>query len=211
MPDHAWSIRGTHFVNCNCDYGCPCQFNALPTHGDCRAVIAWQIEEGHYGEVRLDGLLAVNTYGWPGAVHQGNGEMQSIIDERATDEQRRALVSVLQGEGATPGMIMLQIYRAMCPTAHEPLFRPIDLAIDVEGRKARLVVPDLIDTTVEPILNPVTGLEHRARIDLPLGREFHHAEVASGTTTARGAVPLSFSKSHAHLVHNTMTSAGVRP
>jgi hypothetical protein len=172
-------------------------------------VIAWQIEEGHYGEVRLDGLLAVNTYGWPGAVHQGNGEMQSIIDERATDEQRRALVSVLQGEGATPGMIMLQIYRAMCPTAHEPLFRPIDLSIDVEGRKVRLVVPDLIDTTVEPILNPVTGLEHRARIDLPFGREFTQAEVASGTTTATGPVALSFRKSHAHLVHNAMTSSGV--
>ena len=80
MPNLTWSIRGIHFANCNCDYGCPCQFNARPTTGDCRAITAWQIDEGHYGEVRLDGLLAVNTYAWPGAVHEGNGEMQSIID-----------------------------------------------------------------------------------------------------------------------------------
>ena len=211
MTEVAWSIRGKHFVNCNCDYGCPCQFNALPTDGTCRAVIAWDIEEGHWGDVRLDGLRAVNTYGWPGPIHKGEGEMQSIIDERGSEDQRRALVAVLQGEGATPGTMMLQIYRTMCSQAHEPLFRPIDLAIDVDGRTARLVVPGLIDTTVEPIKNPVTGMEHRARIDLPFGREFNQAEVASGTTSGRGAVSLSFTKSHAHLVHNTMTSEGVRP
>jgi hypothetical protein len=32
----AWSIEGPHFINCNCDYGCPCQFNALPKDGYCR-------------------------------------------------------------------------------------------------------------------------------------------------------------------------------
>jgi hypothetical protein len=23
---------------CNCDWGCPCQFNAKPTHGNCEGV-----------------------------------------------------------------------------------------------------------------------------------------------------------------------------
>ena len=31
-----WEIKAREFGNCNCDYGCPCQFNALPTHGHCR-------------------------------------------------------------------------------------------------------------------------------------------------------------------------------
>ena len=208
MAGLTWSIRGHHFVNCNCDYGCPCQFNALPTDGTCRAVIAWQIDEGHCGHVRLDGLFAVNTYGWPGPIHKGNGEMQSIIDERATDEQRRALISVLQGEGAPPATIMLQIYRAMSPKVHEPLFKPIELKIDRDGRTAQLRVPGVLETTIEPIKNPVTGVEHRARIDLPNGKEFNQAEVASGTTSSKGAVPLEFTKKHAHIVHNAMTSNG---
>ncbi len=211
MPDVQWSIRGTHFVNCNCDYGCPCQYNALPTTKDCRAVVAWQIDQGHHGSVKLDGLRAVNTYAWPGAVHQGNGEMQSIIEERATPEQRKALIAILQGEGAAPATIMLQIYRAMCTKVHEPLFKPIELVANFEKRTAKLRVPGLIETTVEPIKNPVTGAEHRARIDLPMGKEFHVAEVASGTTKATGAVPLDFAGKHAHLVHNAMTSAGPRP
>jgi hypothetical protein len=88
------------------------------------------------------------------------------------------------------------------------LFKPIDIAVDVERRTARLTVPGVLDTAIEPIKNPVTGLDHRARIDMPMGREYHLAEVASGTTTARGAVKLDFAKAHAHLMRNTMTSAG---
>jgi hypothetical protein len=158
--------------------------------------------------VRLDGLMALNTYGWPGPIHKGDGEMQSIIDERATPDQRRALVSVLQGEGAEPGKIMLQIYRSMCTTVHEPLFKPIEMTINVDGRTAKLRVPGVLETSVEPIKNPVSGLEHRARIDLPFGKEFSFAEVASGTTSGKGAVRLDFTKKHAHLLHNTMTATG---
>lgn len=209
MATLKWSITAKHFVNCNCDYGCPCQFNALPTDRSCRAVVAWDIESGHYEDVRLDGLRGVNTYSWPGAVHQGNGTLQSIIDERADEAQRRALASVLQGEGAEPGQIMLQIYRAMCSHVHEPVYAAIELDIDVDERRASLRVPGLIETEVEPILNPVTGAVHRARIDLPMGREFHFAEVGRGRTRATGAVPLEFANSHAHLVRNTMTSSGV--
>lgn len=209
MADVQWSIKGPHFANCNCDLGCPCQFNALPTDGTCRAVVAWRIDEGHYGDVKLDGLCVVNTYGWPGAVHQGNGNMQSIIDERADEAQRKALAAILKGEGAEPGTIMLQIYRSMCATVHEPVVAPIELEVDMDKRIARLRVPGLIDTSVEPIKNPITGAEHRARIDLPMGKEFHLAEVAKGTTKGTGAVPLSFENSHAHIVNNVTTSSGV--
>jgi hypothetical protein len=203
-----WSIEGPYFVNCNCTYGCPCQFNARPSEGACRAVVAWGIERGHFGDVTLDGLHAANTYAWPGAVHEGNGEMQSIIDERADERQRAALIAILQGEGAQAGAVMLQVYRAMCSTYHPPLFKPIRLAIDVDERRATLGIPGLVDTAVEPIRNPVTGAPHRARIDLPHGREFHLAEVASGRTRATGVIPLDLDKTHAHLAHNRLTSAG---
>src|SRR5438034_944809 len=35
MTNTEWTIHGREFANCNCAYGCPCQFNALPTHGNC--------------------------------------------------------------------------------------------------------------------------------------------------------------------------------
>jgi hypothetical protein len=204
-----WSIEGPHVVNCNCDYGCPCQYMALPTDGTCKAIVGWRIDKGHYGDTKLDGLLAVNTYSWPGAIHHGNGSLQSIIDERADDAQRKALAAIMQGEGAEPGTIMLQIYRSMCSTYHDPIFKPIELELDMESRTARLSIPGLADTAVEPLKNPVTGVEWRARFDLPMGKEFRIAEVASGTTKATGAVPLEFANSHAHFTDTTMTSGGL--
>ena len=24
-----WRVKATELANCNCDYGCPCQFNAI--------------------------------------------------------------------------------------------------------------------------------------------------------------------------------------
>jgi len=205
-----WSIKGPHFANCNCDYGCPCQFVALPTDGTCKAVVGWRIDEGQFGDVRLDGLNAVTIYAWPGAVHHGNGTMQVIADERADADQREALVSILQGEHADEGATMLSIYRSMCTTVLEPIFKPIEIIIDVEGRTAKLRVLDYIETDLEPLKNPVTGAAHRARIDLPNGLEFRQAEVASGKSKVLGGIPMEFTDSHAHLAEGRLTSKGLQ-
>jgi hypothetical protein len=45
-----WRIKGPELSTCNCDWGCPCQFNALPSRGHCRAAVAMRIDEGHFGE-----------------------------------------------------------------------------------------------------------------------------------------------------------------
>ena len=60
-----WTIRGKEYGNCNCNYGCPCQFNAPSTHGHCEGVDCGHIEEGNFGDVRLDGLNFVMIYSWP--------------------------------------------------------------------------------------------------------------------------------------------------
>jgi len=46
-----WRMRGPEIANCNCDWGCPCQFNAFPTRGDCRAMTAMRIDEGYFGDL----------------------------------------------------------------------------------------------------------------------------------------------------------------
>ncbi len=137
----AWTINGRELANCNCDYGCPCQFNALPTTGNCKAAIGYQIDEGHFGDVKLDGLHAATVYYWPGPVHEGNGKTQLIVDESADDAQRNALIKIMQGEETEPMATMWAVYAAMCPTKLDPLSRTIDLEIDVENRVGRIVCP----------------------------------------------------------------------
>ena len=59
----SWTMKGTVLISCNCDYGCPCNFNALPTAGKCEGEWTWHVEQGAYGATDLSGLtftLAVN-------------------------------------------------------------------------------------------------------------------------------------------------------
>jgi len=204
-----WSLTAKEFVNCNCAYGCPCQFNALPTHGKCEAAAGFQIESGHFGDVKLDGLLAVALYQWPGPVHLGNGTMQLVIDERANAGQRNALAKIMTGQDTNETATMWWIFAAMSPTKLEPLYRPITLEIDMPARKAHLVVPGLVESSGEPIRNPVTGAEHRARIDLPHGFEFRIAEAASGRTKATGKISLDLKETHAHFADIRLSHKGV--
>ena len=185
-----WRIKGTELANCNCAYGCPCQFNALPTQGHCRAAVGFEIEEGNFAAVRLDGLRMVLLINFPGPVHEGNGTMQVIVDERADAAQRDALVKIMTGQETDDMATMWWVYSAMSPNKLEPLFRPIEYEVDVEARRGHFRVPGIVETTGEPIRNPVTGAEHRARIDLPHGFEYRIAEMGSATTRATAAIPL---------------------
>jgi hypothetical protein len=79
-----WRIAGEQVVSCNCSWGCPCQFNALPTTGHCEATGAWQINDGCFGDTRLDGVRFACVVWWPGPIHEGNGVWRTIVDEQAT-------------------------------------------------------------------------------------------------------------------------------
>jgi len=185
-----WEIHGRELANCNCAYGCPCQFNALPTDGTCEAAAGFEIESGRYGDVPLDGLRAGITLKWPGPIHEGNGQMQLVIDDRANPTQRSALERIMTGQDTEEMATMWWVFAAMAPNRLETLYKPIDLKIDVEARKGHIVIPDVFELMAEPIRNPVTGAEHRARIDLPHGFEYRVAEMGSGTTKTRGAIEL---------------------
>jgi len=204
-----WRVKATEFANCNCAYGCPCQFNALPTYGFCEAAGAWQIEEGYFGEVRLDGLRMAGTWHWPAAVHEGNGTMQVIIDERANPAQRDALLKILMGQETEEMATMWWVYAAMSPNKLEPLFKPIEFDVDVEERRGYIRVPGILETTGEPIRNPVTGAEHRVRIDLPHGFEYRIAEIGSATTKATGAVKLDLKNSYGQFARVHLSNKGV--
>lgn len=185
-----WYVEGVEFGSCNCDYGCPCQFESRPTHGHCRGFEVVRIDRGHFGDVRLDGLLAAMLYAWPGPVHEGGGELQVVIDERANAAQREALTKIMYGEETDEGATHWWVYRAMSNTVHEPLVKPIALEVDVEARTARVSIPGLLQARGEPIRSPATGEAHRVRIDIPNGIEFEQAEIGSATTTATGAIAL---------------------
>jgi hypothetical protein len=195
-----WELHGYDLANCNCASGCPCQFMSPPTQGGCEAVETFKFDSGHYGDVDLGGTSAAMMLKWPGAIHEGDGTMQLVIDESATPEQRDALQKIMTGEDTAEMATFWWVFSAMCPNKLETLFLPISVSIDIESRTGHVSAPGAFETEAGPLLNPVSGEPHRARIDLPHGFQFHVAEVGRGTTTTGGALELNgIRDSHVHI------------
>ncbi len=208
MANVSWSMKGGHVKNCNCAYGCPCDFNAPPSHGPCEGMVGMDISEGHFGDTRLDGLRWACTYHWPGPLHEGDGTIQAIIDERADEAQRQALLTILSGSEQVEGTFF-QIISVIAPNVLEPLFLPIDFAFDLDARTARVAVPGVFETTSEPIRNPVSGEPHRIRIEIPAGFEYREAEIASATLKGTGEIAFDHGSCHSSLAQVTFTESGL--
>jgi hypothetical protein len=64
-------------------------------------VLAFNIEQGHYGNVPLDGLNFVMALTTPGVMREGNSTEVLYIDERANPQQREALAAITSGQEGT--------------------------------------------------------------------------------------------------------------
>jgi len=204
-----WMIRGVEYGNCNCDYGCPCQFSSPTTHGNCEAVVSGHIEEGYHHDTRLDGLNWAMVVYWPGEIAEGNGRQQAIIDERASAAQRNALARILYGEDTAPGGTHFFVYNSTMAEVLDPIYAPIELEIDVDARKGHLSIPGVAESTGSPIVNPHSGEPHSAQIHLPNGFEYTVAEMGSGSSKTHGSIELELNDSYGQFNILHMNQDGV--
>src|SRR6266852_1659401 len=191
MAASDWRLEGEWIKNCNCAFGCPCDFNAPPTHGSCKGILGMRITKGHFEGTKLDGLVFMVTVDFPGPLHEGNGKIQPIIDERATPEQRQALFNIMLGK------------------INDPVFVPVEFSCDKNGRVARVVAKGVLETELEPIKTPVTGAPHRIQVVMPDGFEHRSAEIASANIHSTGAIKFDTKGTHSSLANVVQTPQGV--
>jgi hypothetical protein len=203
-----WKISTKTIGTCSCDYGCPCEAMARPTRVPCEGVMAMEITEGYFGDVRLDGIRTAGAYRWPGPVHEGKGTWWSIIDKSATEAQVEALFKILGGEEQEP-TTGFAIYGSTIENEPDPIFADIEFEWDLEGRKGRFSVSGVLEADIEPIRNPVTGEPHFMSIILPTGFENRGAEMASATFWSKGELELKHSKRYASMFFVTYGPYGV--
>jgi hypothetical protein len=199
-----WRLEGPYMKNCNCDPGCPCDFNADPTHHECEGMVAMLVEKGNFGDVSLDGVKWAFTYYWPGPLHEGHGTGQPILDAGMSDEQREALGAILSGEN---GGTFYGILAEIIDTFHDPVVADIDVEIDVEGRRARCAVDGVLETETEPIV--VIGEEsadYSIQVRIPNGFEYDECEVAQAKVLkGTGDIKFNHAGSHSSLAHVART------
>jgi len=171
-------------------------------------MVAMRINQGHFADTKLDGLVFAATVDFPGALHEGNGQLQPIIDERASPEQRQALFNIMSGKHSAEGTLF-HILSLIVTKVHDPLFVPFEFSFDKAGRVARVAAKGVLETEVEPIKNPVTGAPHRIQVVMPEGFEHRAAEVASANISSIAAIKFETTGTHSSLANVIQTPDGV--
>ncbi len=174
-PAPRWQIQGKVGVACNCDYGCPCNFNALPTTGKCEGQWTWHVDRGDFGDTSLDGLNFTIAVNWPGAIHDGNGEALILVDERADDSQAQAISTLVSGDVGGPWEILAWTW----PTVHGP--KPVPYDVDLDGVHWRVKAGEALEVESTTIKNPVTGKEVHPGAVLPEGLIFKRGDFGASS------------------------------
>jgi hypothetical protein len=171
----AWRIKAKYYESCNCAYGCPCNMNGFPTHGNCEGTVMFQVVEGERDGVDLTGTKVAAAAMWPGAIHEGNGKLAVFID--GTEEQGAAIVPILMAED--PGLPW-EILAATMSEVHGPFFETIEL--DDNRMESHIKVGDKLDVKLETFKNPVNGEVHEPHMVLKDGFIFQDGLI--GTSSA---------------------------
>lgn len=187
-PKMKWSWEADYIQGCNCDYGCPCEYEAPPTMGFCDGIGAYRINQGSYGETKLDGLGFAYWVHSPKALHLGNLTLGVVVDEKATQAQRDAMLTIASGKaGGMPFEIIAQLVGKML----DPVYAPFDFKI--KGRESSVKVGNILDLSVTPIKNPVTGEPEHMRLEHETGFIFKGAEIVAAKTCKSTHKGLKFS------------------
>lgn len=203
-----WKMKGQYLKNCNCLASCPCDTTGFPApHPFCEGMAGMNIQEGSFGEVDLSGLKWVASYHWPGALHEGNGTLEAFVDERASEAQRNALLTILTGQA---GGTFFEILAQIVTTVHGPHFVKIEWEYDKEKRRARVAIPGFLETTSEPLTVPPTGDEQRVIVRIPGGFEYLEMEVAqTGILKGTGEIKYDWQHTHSSLAEVEHTPTGL--
>jgi hypothetical protein len=183
-----WRYSCDIITACNCDWGCPCNFDARPTPGYCEGGWAMKIKEGSYGEVKLDGLAFALVAAWPRAIHEGGGTAKLYVDETADGMQREALGRVVKGQaGGSPWPVFAKTFDRWLETAF------VKFEWKFDGPNSRYKAGDGVLAALEPMRNPVTGVDYEAKVVLPEGLTCKELNVTSTRSFSVFAPGLKYS------------------
>jgi hypothetical protein len=169
-----WRMELEYIQSCNCDYGCPCNFNAPPTNGSCEALVAYKIKEGKFGDTVINGVTFAWGLWWPKAIHLGNGIGQLYVDIHASPEQVKAIEEITSGKhGGGVFAIFPSTLAEMRPTVIT------EIEFEYDAYNAWFTVEGAGRVTSKHIKNPVTHEEFEGEVVLPGGIAFKRGTVTS--------------------------------
>ena len=143
-----WRLRGEFIANCNCTVFCPCALSLgrhPPTEGYCQTWFGVRIDQGHWGEEKLDGLNIGLLADIPHLMREGDWSLGLYVDDRASDAAAAGLERIFTGAaGGSPALLALL-------TSEFLGTRRVPIEYVQEGKTRRFTVGDKIKATIRPI------------------------------------------------------------
>jgi hypothetical protein len=116
-----------------------------PTKGACDAGLVFHVERGSYGTTKLDGLSFAVLLHTPGPMGAGNWTVGMIVDDRATAEQRDALVAIGSGQSGGPMAAVGPLVSKFAGAETKPI------RIERGAMRRSVSIPGMLDIAVEGI------------------------------------------------------------
>jgi hypothetical protein len=200
-----WSMAGSLIGVCNCDWGCPCNFNQRPTDNRCDGIYVWAVDHGRYGDVVLDGMKFAWAGHSDGPLHEGNSTSVLIVDQNASEEQRDALQTLARGNGVG---LPFDIFAAITKEWLETRFASMEISL--RGINSRVAIDGgaLSELELGRMKNPVTGDDEEIHLDKPTGFTSTRAELGMSTKALFSCNGLSFDTSGKYAEYSRFIYAG---
>ena len=182
----SWQVTGQYYETCSCDFVCPCVPSGLggrPTKGSCTFAMAFSIEQGSYGPVKLDGLGFIVLGFTPEEMGKGNWSVGLIADEKASADQRDAIAAIASGAAGGPMAALSGLIGKFLGVESAPI------RFERNGAKWSVKASSLVDMSAEGVrgLNPhSTEPLHLDHTGHPAADRFALARAASSHVSALG-------------------------
>jgi hypothetical protein len=146
-----YTLEGQLLEVCTCKAICPCWVGEDPDGGECKGVIFWHIQKGSVGSVDVSGLTIGVLAHIPGNVLAGNWRAVVYVDDKASPEQKDALLEVWTGKAGGPVADLVQLVGEVAAV------KDVKITVDVTEGKGQLIVGDEIEAHMEPFKGATGG------------------------------------------------------
>jgi hypothetical protein len=141
-----WTMKGQYMEACSCNFLCPCipkNATTPATHDFCKVALAFAVDAGSYGDVRLDGVRFVFVAQSKAVKSQGDWIGGLIIDTAASDAQVEAVAAIASGAAGGPLALLAPLIGEFRGVERHPVTFVKDgksVSVRIDGRLDQQVI-----------------------------------------------------------------------
>src|SRR5260370_6117483 len=147
----AYHLEGRLLEVCNCRVLCPCWIGEDPDNGTCDTIVAWHFDKGTVEGVDVAGSTIVCVAHVPGNILEGNRRAAVYSDDKASPQQKDALLQVYTGKLGGPVADLVKLIGEVVSVEQVPI------TFDVEGGKGTIKVGEVGYAELEPYKGATGG------------------------------------------------------